>query len=123
MTELGKLKATHPGGLAELTGYIETVEMRYVVRIIGDETLYDGRKPSHRIYSRTRSGTEVEIGQAWLKKAKRGPTPGRYFFSITIDHPGVSRPLNVSAFYDAEADEWRVVWRRRGPHSEAQDAA
>ena len=114
MTQIGKLTPTHPDGLAELTGHIDTMDASYPVRVIGDDGLYDGQRPSHRIYSRSRAGRDVEIGQAWLKTAARGPQAGERFFSLTIDYPGIPAPLNVAAFKDSSSGDWIVTWRRRG---------
>jgi uncharacterized protein (DUF736 family) len=113
MSELGKLSPTNPNDLSRLTGYIQTLQTRLPISLIGDERLCDAREPSHRITARTRHG-DVQIGSAWLKTAKHGPRKGARFFSITIDDPSLDRPLNVAAFRDETSGDWIVIWRRRG---------
>jgi uncharacterized protein (DUF736 family) len=114
MAQIGKLTPTHRNGLAEFLGHIDTMDASYPVRVIGDDGLYDGQRPSHRIYSRSRAGRDVEIGQGWLKTATRGPQAGERFLSLTIDYPGFPEPLNVAAFKDRASDDWIITWRRRG---------
>src|SRR5262249_20350513 len=117
MSEIGSLKVATPGKLTRLTGHIETLDRRLLIRLEGDESLCDAQSPSHRVYARSRMGTDVQVGSAWLKTAKSGPRSGERFLSISIDYPGLSAPLNVAAFPDANGDEWIVAWRRRGAHA------
>jgi uncharacterized protein (DUF736 family) len=91
----------------------------------GDVALCDQQRPSHRITMRARDGSYVEIGAAWLKTARNGLQRGKNFFSIQVDHPERSGPLNVAAFLDEKTGDWVITWRRRGDlsRSEAVTAA
>ena len=114
MTEIGRLQPAKPNSLASLSGYIQTLEARLVVRLTGDELLCDDRRPSHRIVARTGNGADVEVGAAWLKTAKHGSRAGERFLSLSVDYPGLPAALNVAAFRDKESSEWVILWRRRG---------
>lgn len=117
MTEIGRLKPANPDSLANLTGHVQTLDNRLSLRLTGDESLCDDKKPSHRIHARTRAGTEAEVGAAWLKTAKTGPRTGERFLTLSIDYPGLGEALNVAAFVDKASGEWVIVWRRRGVQS------
>ncbi len=124
MIEIGKLVAAALDDVERLTGYIETVEIRLLIRLEGDAELCDAQQPSHRILGKARSGAEVLIGNAWLKTAKHGQRIGERFFSITIDYPGLSGgPINVAAFLDPNRRDWIIVWRRRGAQTATETAA
>lgn len=114
MTDLGRLSPSTPGETAYLTGQIQTLDGRLAIALDGDETLCDQKRPSHRITTKARDGTSVDIGAAWLKTATHGPQKGKRFFSIQIDHPERTSPLNVAAFLDEETGDWIILWRRRG---------
>lgn len=116
MTEIGRLKSAKPGSLATMAGYVQTLDSRLALRLTGDESRCDSKSPSHRIYARTRTGTEVEVGAAWMKTAKAGPRAGERFLTLSIDYPGLASALNVAAFSDQASGEWIVLWRRRGDH-------
>jgi uncharacterized protein (DUF736 family) len=113
MSEIGRLQPTSPQSLSRFTGVISTFDKRYSVRFEGDETKIDDRAPSHRIFARSSSGHESEIGSAWLKTTKHGQNAGKPFMSITIDYPGMSAALNVAAFPSHDGKDWVVAWRRR----------
>ena len=114
MTEIGRLKPAKSDSLGTITGYIQTLDSRLALRLAGDESQCDSKSPSHRIYARTRMGTEVEVGAAWTKTAKAGPRAGERFLTLSIDYPGLVSALNVAAFSDQASGEWIVLWRRRG---------
>jgi uncharacterized protein (DUF736 family) len=116
MTEIGRLKPANTDSLATMAGYVQTLDSRLALRLTGDETRCDSKTPSHRIYARTRMGTEVEVGAAWLKTAKAGPRAGERFLTLSIDYPGLASALNVAAFSDQASGEWIVLWRRRAGH-------
>lgn len=118
MSAIGRLIATNSDNLSQLTGYIQTLQTKLSVILAGDEHLCDAREPSHRITTRARHGSDVQVGSAWLKIAKHGSHSGERFFSIAIDDPTFNRPLNVAAFRDRASNEWVVVWRRRGMQAE-----
>jgi uncharacterized protein (DUF736 family) len=113
MTEIGRLKSNTPDNLSRLSGQIQTFDNQYAVRLDGDESFCDAKKPSHRIFARNRNGADIQIGSAWLKTATRGPNAGDRFFTLTIDYPGLASALNAAAFLDPDGDGWVVVWRRR----------
>lgn len=113
MTEIGRLQPAKPDSLASLSGYIQTLDARLLIRVTGDEALCDDRRPSHRVVARTGNGADVEIGAAWLKTAKHGLRAGERFLSLSIDYPGLSAALNVAAFRDKASSDWVVLWRRR----------
>ena len=123
MNEIGRLKPAAQASLARFTGYFETPEIRHSIRLEGDESVCDAQQPSHRIFARSRTGTDVQIGSAWLKTAKRGPRAGEQFLSLSIDYPGLAAALNVAAFLDRASGDWIIVWRRRGPRSVPELAA
>lgn len=114
MTQVGYLNAVDAGNLARMTGHIQTLDMSIAVRLEGDETLCDNRSPSHRIFTRTRTGADLQVGSAWLKTVKRGTHSGERFLTLTIDFPGLSTPLNVAAFHEPSTGKWTITWRRRG---------
>jgi uncharacterized protein (DUF736 family) len=117
MSELGRLLPSSTNDLSYLSGHIQTLDGRLAIALEGDERLCDQQRPSHRITTRVRDGSMLEIGAAWLKTARHGSQKGKRFFSIHIDHPERSAPLNVAAFLDEKTGEWIVVWRRRSVQS------
>jgi uncharacterized protein (DUF736 family) len=119
MSQLGQLTPSSPGDLAHLTGYVQTLDGRLAIAIYGDPTRCDQERPSHRIITRARDGSRVEIGVAWLKTARHGPKKGSRFFSIQIDHPERAAPINVAASFDENGGAWSIMWRRRGAQSPA----
>src|ERR1700733_11598658 len=100
MSELGRLTPSAPGDLTYLSGHLYTLSGRMTVALEGDVALCDQQRPSHRIMMRAPDGSSVEIGAAWLKTARHGPQKDKKFFSIQVDHPERSGPLNVAAFLD-----------------------
>ena len=114
MSELGRLVASSPNDVSYLSGYMQTLDGRLAIALEGDEFLCDQQKPSHRITTRARDGSAVEIGAAWLKTTQHGLQKGKRFFSILIDHPERLGPLNVAAFLDGTSGDWVITWRRRG---------
>lgn len=115
MSEFGRLIPASPGDLSYLSGHIQTIDGRLDIALDGDPGLCGQNRPSHRITMRTRDNrSSVPAGNAWLKTARNGPNPGKRFFSIQIDFPERSAPLNVAAFEDEKTQEWIIVWRRRG---------
>src|SRR5271168_2483198 len=113
MSEIGKLVTAAPDDLSYLSGYIQTMDGRLSISLEGDPQYRDQNRPSHQITTRTRDGSTIQIGSAWLKTAKHGPEAGKSFFSIQIDHPERPAPLNVAAFQNNATGEWVIVWRRR----------
>lgn len=114
MSELGRLTPSSSGDLSYFSGYIHALDGRIPVAIEGDEALCDQQRPSHRVTTRARDNSTVEIGAAWLKTARHGPQKGKRFLSIQIDHPERQSALNVAAFPNEKTLDWIVVWRRRG---------
>ena len=117
MSELGRLVSSSPDDLSYLSGHIQTLDGRWAIAMEGDEAYRDQKRPSHRISTRARDGSTIEIGAAWLKTAQHGPQKGKRFFSIQIDHPERRAALNVAAFFDEKTGEWVIAWRRRGTQS------
>src|SRR5579872_6908142 len=98
MSEIGRLNPSAPSDLSQFTGYVQTLEHHLHIRVLGDVSLCDNQQPSHRVLARGRSGSEIQVGSAWLKTAKHGPRTGERFLSITIDDPSLKTPLNIAAF-------------------------
>ncbi len=97
---------------------MQTLDGRLAIALEGDEFLCDQQKPSHRITTRARDGSAVEIGAAWLKidparvyKKANGSSP-----SSSITQSALA-PLNVAAFLDGTSGDWVIIWRRRGTRS------
>lgn len=78
MATLGKLMPGTPDDLSYLTGYIQTSDGKIPIEM--DPTIHDQNRPSHCITTRTRDGSRMEIGSAWLKTARHGPRAGQLFF-------------------------------------------
>jgi uncharacterized protein (DUF736 family) len=97
MSELGRLTPSAPDDLTYLSGHLYTLSGRMTIALEGDVALCDQQRPSHRIKMRAGDGSYVEIGAAWLKTTRNGPQKGKKFFSIEVDHPERSGPLNVAA--------------------------
>lgn len=79
----------------------------------------DENSPSHRVLLRSPAGGAFDAGAAWRKKVGPGKTnSGAIFYSIAIDDPSFSTPLNLTAFCVAtgkskdDISEWEIVWRR-----------
>lgn len=113
MSEIGKLTPSTRGDLSYLSGHILTMDGRLSIALEGNPGERDQNRPSHQITARTRDGSDIQVGAAWLKTSKHGPQAGKPFFSIQIDHPERPQPINVAAFEDASSGEWTIVWRRR----------
>jgi uncharacterized protein (DUF736 family) len=114
MSEIGRLIPSRSGDLSYLSGHIQTLDGRIPIAIEGEEALFDQQRPSHRITTRARDGSTVDIGAAWLKIARRGPEKGKRFYSIQLDHPERQSALNAAAFLEEKTGDWVIVWRRRG---------
>ena len=114
MSEIGRLTPISPDNYSEFSGFVMSLEIALQIHVVGDAALCDSQRPSHRVFARRSSGTEVPVGSAWLKTAKHGPYAGRKFLSISIDDPALKNPLHIAAFPDAKTSDWVVVWRRRG---------
>jgi uncharacterized protein (DUF736 family) len=119
MSEIGRLFPGSSGDLTYLSGHVQTLDARIPIALEGDEALCDHQRPSHRITTRARDGSTVDVGAAWLKTARHGPEKGKRFLSIQIDHPERRSALNAAAFLEEKTGEWIIVWRRRSPQSVA----
>jgi uncharacterized protein (DUF736 family) len=117
MSEIGKLTPSTRGDLSYLSGHIQTMDGRLSIALEGNPKERDQNRPSHRITTRTRDGSILQSGAAWLKTSKHGPHAGTPFFSIQIDHHELRQAINVAAFEDSNTGEWTIVWRRSTPQA------
>ncbi|MEQ8268302.1 MAG: DUF736 domain-containing protein [Parvibaculum sp.] len=113
MSNVGYLTPETDGGEEVLIGQIRTLELSVdlSLRPTGEGTT--SRRPSHRIFAKSAQGRLTQIGSAWTKELKGPDRMGETFLSLTLDDPSFIRPLNVSAFKDADASGYTITWRRR----------
>lgn len=81
-----------------------------------------GKSPTHSFKVKNRAGDYVHFGNAWQKEFKSGQKG--YFFSITIDGPGMPHSITVNAWPDDEQPKetpkeypanFTVRWQRPKP--------
>lgn len=90
MSEIGRLARSSPGEVLYLSGHIQTLDRRISIAIEGDETLCDQPRPSHRITTRARDGSTMDVGAAWLKTARHGPEKRQAFLLDPTRPPGTA---------------------------------
>jgi len=121
MSQIGSLKLAHDGPEPILVGSIKTLSLslEIVMRSTGEAT--NSIRPSHRVFAKS-GGQYAEIGSAWTKEMTSPEKFGQTFLSITLDDPSFPHPLNVSAFKQANSDEYAITWRRRQDRTTAAAA-
>ena len=81
-----------------------------------------GRSPTHSFKVKNLAGDFVHFGNAWQKQFKNGKAG--YFFSITIDGPGMPHSVTVNAWPDDDQPKdtpkdhpanFTVKWQRPKP--------
>lgn len=101
----GQLKEDGQGGLI---GTIETLETSINVHL----RPHQGRTPEapvFEVFAKAKNGNHVRVGAAWEKTTKES---GEVFYTMTLDDPSFSVPLNVTAFKGSAYGTYDVVWRR-----------
>ena len=112
MRPVGKLLLADKGNYSQCEGHIATLEFDLRIDIASLESPRSIKSPTHSVASYNAHGTRVEIGAAWLKTSKATHTLGKKFFSIVIDDPSFSKPLNLMAFPNSDETEMDLVLER-----------
>lgn len=125
MSTIGKLTLFQklPAG-NEYRGHIRTLEHQFSLRLL-PEPNHDGNanRPSHRVFAVLSDCQNIPFGAAWLRVSKAASHEGEKFFSLTLDDPSFSKPLNLAAFPSGKADEFEITFRRRPEQAAASTAA
>ena len=114
MSVVGLLLSVGEDDFSEFEGNVETLEVKLSIRVwlIPESERKGANYPTHRISAIKPSAREIQIGSAWLKKAKVQAHSGDYFLSMTLDDPSLPGALNLTAFRRARSTEWDIVWQR-----------
>lgn len=115
MSVIGSLRQSDLKNLNEFVGRIDTLDLALSVRVVRTSDRPSDRAPSHVVLARGKSGSEVQIGSAWMKVTPGDAGEEVTFLSVTLDDPSFDRPLNIAAFQSSEVGRWDVSWRRRRP--------
>lgn len=120
MSKIGTLKSIHQNNRHELHGDINTLDVQLKIRLVPNNRKISDGAPDFIIYAQSHAGQNIEIGAGWKKEKVKEAGEIFEFISLTIDDPGLVKPLNVTAFKN-EQGEWNITFRRRQPA--AQKAA
>lgn len=124
MSAIGKLTLYQklPAG-NEYRGSLRTLEHQFSLRLLPQPNP-DGNanRPSHRVFAILPDGTNIPFGAAWLRVSKAASHEGEEFFSLTLDDPSFSKPLNLAAFSSGKADEFEITFRRRSERAATNSA-
>ena len=113
MTTIGYLKPTTADSMGDLVGKIQTLDFDLEIHLSINTQSTGDKAPSHKIFAKSRSGNEFEVGAAWTKKILTAEQYGKEFLSLTLDDPSFPRALNVAAFRNADDKSLDITWRRR----------
>jgi len=123
MSEVGVLNPLSNDEMGEYVGRIQTLDLDLFIRFVPQSRSAHPTAPTHDVLAKTKSGTWVGVGAAWLRTMQRGDRKGEAFFSITLDDPGLPHSLNVAAFRRTEGNGFAVTWRRRQAEAPAAHSA
>lgn len=113
MTAIGRIRRQADGGADAWEGEIATAACRFEFRLVPVHGMRSADVPSHRIVARSASGADAIVGSAWSKTMIRGDRKGERFFTLTLRHSSLARPLNVAAFAVQPDREYVVTHRLR----------
>lgn len=121
MSKLGTMIEVLNNGEIEFDGQIRTLNLSITFRMISNPDQSGTSSPDYLILAKNSFGHEVQLGAAWLKKPNRFGSDQKDFLSITLDDQSFEKPLNVTAFVQADGKTWDITWRRRQekPNNEA----
>ena len=102
MSYIGSIEKILNTGVTEYWGYLSTLELDIKFVIRENEDQRSPNSPTHLIIAKSKNGSEVQIGNAWLRTPKALSTGAYEFFSLTFDDPSFNKPLNVAAFTENE---------------------
>src|SRR5260221_10108132 len=107
MAVIGTFHPTKDGGW---TGTLRTLALDVRLRFVPNDNRMNDAAPAFRIFA-----GDFEVGAAWRKRSA-GEQP-RDYLSVTLDDPGLMRPISA-ALFESNPSESHLIWnRRRGPSS------